>query len=263
MNQAWYTTRVFMQFLARDWYLFKARLKTYGINYIILYPLMFILVFAYIQPGVYFGAKNIDLMLFAGNIALTIFSITNNMIIPLLFDLDGPRFIDYQLLILSPRLIIMEQILFATFFTVVIMAPYFPLTYFLLSFFFTIAPFNWASLFIMVLISTIFLSTLNMLSVCIMETPADSRQLWLRVIWPLLAVGGIWVPWGTLYSFSPILGIICLLNPFIYITEGLRTSLIAQNQFFSVPICIGALLLFSGIFILLSFYLFKKKIDHI
>lgn len=263
MQQFLRTTRIFAQFLARDWYLFKDRIQSHGLNYILIYPILAILVFAYIQPGVYFGQGRLDLMLFAGNVALTIFSITNNMLTPLLFDLSGPKFIDYQLLLLSPRLILLEQVLFTVVYTFVIMLPYFPLTYALLSFFFTIPAISWGMLFIMIFVVTIFCSAFNLLAVCIMESPLDVRQFWLRVIWPLMILGGLWVPWQIIYKFNPWVAMLCYANPFIYATEGLRSILLPNQTYFSIPLCILALCIFSVICIGASFYIFKKKIDHI
>lgn len=263
MHQYMRTTRVFLQFLARDWYLFRDRIRTHGLNYILIYPILAILIFAYIQPGVYFGQGRLDLMLFAGNVALTIFSITNNMITPLLFDLTGPQYINYQLLLLGPRLILLEQLLFTIFYTFIIMLPYFPLTYLLLSFFFTMPPLSWPLLFCMILVITIFCATFNLLAICMMKSPLDVRQFWLRVIWPMLVLGGLWVPWAVINKFSPWLGMLCYLNPFIYATEGLRATILQDHHYFSIPVCILALLLFSIIFLGASFRLFKKKIDHI
>jgi hypothetical protein len=263
MHAIIYNLKVLKQFLIRDWYLFRFRFKEYGINYIVIYPLLSILIFSYLQPGVYFGEKKLDLMLFAGNVALTIFALANNMLLPFLFDLFGVRFINYQLLLLHPRFILLEQLLFSTLFSFTLMIPYFPLTFALLSYFYPIGSIAWIKLFIMIFITALFSSSFNILAFCMVKSVMASRQLWLRIIWPLLVIGGLWVPWQVLYKFNHILAYAALLNPFIYMTEGFRTLLVSSEYNFSFSVCIISLLIFCILFMMAALYFFKKKIDHI
>ena len=70
-------------------------------------------------------------------------------------------------------------------------------------------------------------------------------------------------PLGALKSFSPFLGRLMLLNPFVYITEGLRYALLGDPQFLPVWQCAPMLAGFTVLFTCGTWHFFKKKIDHI
>ena len=70
-----------------------------------------------------------------------------------------------------------------------------------------------------------------------------------------------WDPY--IYEASPLLGYLMLLNPCMYITEGLRQVLTGSSTYFSAWICIGMLLCFACSFFICSCYFFKKQMDPV
>ena len=259
------TYRTFFQILSRDFYIFGKRLKTYGINYLLIYPLLAILIFGYVQPGVIFGSASAkaSIILMVGTFALNCVQICFSLISPLMYDIEGERYIDYQLTLLPPRLLFFELITFPAIFSFIIAMPFFPLARLLLPSYFDALNTSWIGLTLMIMVCSYFFASYVMFVMCFIKRAMNVRYFWVRINWPLVVLGGFWVPWSLLKTRFTLYSWLALLDPYTYVTEGLRSALVGSNQFISYPICIASLLIFSIIFNMLGCYYFKRKLDHI
>ncbi|MEX0671960.1 MAG: hypothetical protein WD068_01245 [Candidatus Babeliales bacterium] len=88
-------------------------------------------------------------------------------------------------------------------------------------------------------------------------------NIWARLLTPLNFFGCIWYTWHGLYSVSKPLGILVLANPYTYISEGLRTSLLHSETSLPLSICIPIILLFSGIGLFVTVRIVYKAIDAV
>lgn len=257
--------KTFFQLLRRDFYIFGKRLKTYGLNYLVIYPLLAIFIFGYMQPGVIFGpgSAKASIILMVGTFALNSVQICFSLISPLMYDIEGDRFIDYQIMLLPPRLLFFELIAFPAIFSFIIAMPFFPLARLLLPSYFVTLNTSWFGLLLMNLICSYFFASYVMMVMCFIKRSFNVRYFWIRINWPLVVLGGFWVPWALLNSRFKIYSWIALLDPYTYITEGLRSALVGNNQFIAYPICILALIFFSVVFNILALNFFKRKLDHI
>ena len=259
------TARVFFEFLRRDFYVYFKRINTYAINFIILYPLTYIISFAYIQAKAYFGTDNTTqaTIFFAGNLILLIMNLAFEFTILLLFDLENDRTIDYRITLLNPRLILLEQIIFTTLFSFLLLAPFFPLTTLILRTHFDSAHVSWPLLFIILFLSCLCSASYHMFIACSLKSSKQIVHFWMRCNLPLITFGGFVAPWYIMNQYSSIIGMASLCDPFLYATEGIRQAIIGGNLFFPITYCALVLILFSCIFSFLACYLFKKKVDHI
>lgn len=259
------TFLVFLQLLRRDVYAFGKRLTNYGINSFFITPFCSIVVFGYLQSSIYFGEHKIQsgIVLIVGSLTFNMILLCYNFLTPFLYDLETERFIDFQLLQIKPRWLLFEMILFPALLSILLSLPFFALAALLLPGYFAHLNTHWLGLSIMIIASSLFASSYMMLSLCLIDKARNIRRFWLRVNWPLVVLGGLWIPWHLLKKFSPTLAYIDLANPILYITEGIRSALIGSDQFISYQICIFALLLFFCIFSVLAGYFFKRKMDHI
>lgn len=259
------TAAIFLQLLWRDFYVFRKRIGRYAINYCLIFPILNIATFGYIQPGVYFGPghSKLSIILLLGIFTLSITSLCFTIISPFLFDVEADRYIDYQLMILPGRLLALEMILFPACVASLISLPFFPLARILLPTYFASVHPTWSALLLVLFCICLCCSAYIMAAMCVIKNSHSIRLFWLRCNWPLLALGGFWIPWATLKEFYAPLAYLCLLNPFTYITEGMRSALIGSDQFIPYQICIIALLLFFCIFTITAFYFFKRKMDHV
>ena len=260
-----YSCRLLIQLLARDFYVFGKRIASFGINYLLIYPILAIVTFGYIQPGVYFGPGNtkMSVILLVGTFGINMLSLCYTLMASFVFDLEHDRFIDYQISVIPPRILLFKMILFPALIASMISLPYFPLAYLILPQYFESLNSNWLALMAVIIAASLYCASYIMMGLCIIKKATSIRQFWLRFNWPLVVLGGLWIPWHLLSSNFPSLGYISLFDPFTYFTEGIRSALIGSDQFISYKICIFVLFSFFCMFSLVSVYFFKKRLDHV
>ena len=254
---------IFISFLHRDFYVQKPQLKNHFINYSIIYPALYIFCFAYLQTQIYFqGQTQIGAIVFSGTCLVPLLVMTSHISFDLLFDLEKNHHTDYQITALDPRLLHIEQILFSSFFTFLIMMPFFPLAKIFANSLIDLSNIQWSSLFFILYLGSLCFSAYHKLAATIITVKKIS-MFWTRVNYILLVLGGFWVPLNIISVFSPTLGFLVRLNPVVYLTEGLRQSIVGGSKFLPFAQCASALFVLSIIFTLLSFHFFKKRVDHI
>lgn len=252
-----------MQFLRRDIYVYTRQLRDHVINYALIFPALYIFCFAYLQTQIYFhGQSYVGAIVFSGTCLVPLMVMAFNITFDLLFDLEKNRHIDFQIMVLNPRLIIIEQILFSSIFTFFTMIPFFPLARIFASSCIDLSNISWPSLYLMLYCGSLCVSAYHKLAATLLSVDKIS-MFWTRVNHILLVLGGFWIPLYTMREFSPTLGFLLRLNPIVYLTEGLRQSTVGGNDFLPISQCVAALLTLSVIFTALACHYFKKRVDHI
>ncbi|MDP3889508.1 MAG: hypothetical protein Q8Q25_03140, partial [bacterium] len=205
---------VFWYFVRRDWYVNTKQLRDMILNYCLLYPAQYAITFAYLQARSYFGTHNIKqaTVFFAGSILVIIlvlsFQITKNLFL----DLQNNRFIDYQITVLHPRLIILEQILFSSFFTFIFSIPFYPVAKLLLRHNLDTTNTSWLHLMVILYAGSLCLSAYHQCATLILKRIDQLNSLWARANFALFTFGGFWIPLHTMYSYSPLFARIMLFN---------------------------------------------------
>jgi len=256
---------IFWQFLRRDYHQYRKQLRMFFISYGLIRPLLFSFSFSYLQANIIFRTQQPTLttIFLVGNVLLVILVLSFVLAVSLLFDFEQNRFIDYQLSILHPKLIIIERILFSSLFTFFFMLPFFPVAKLLLRDGIATSNASWPQTFLMIYAGSLCYAAYHLFAICLMKNTNSIGSFWVRVNLPLMILGGFWTPLYIIRQSSALLGYVAYLNPTIYLTEGLRRALLGDSAFLPVGVCVSALFGFSVIFTLLSFHFFKKKTDHI
>lgn len=259
------TSHIFVHFIQRELFVYSKQLKRYITNYVVIYPFLYAIAFAYIQSRAYFGQQDVSMstLLFAGNIIIPLMGTAFHITFDVFFDLLGNKFITYQTTILHPRLVILARILFAWILVFCLMLPFYPLGKLFLGNFLDTSATNWFYVAIILLASSLMCVSYHMLAAVYFTRTSQIELLWARINLPMFTLGGFWIPRTIIYEFSPTLGTLLYLNPAIYVTEGLRQAIIGGSQFLPLWLCLSALFGFSIVFILLTWHAFKKRIDHI
>lgn len=259
------TFTIFLRFFWRDLYAYCRKSETYVINYGLLYPFTHAYIMGYVLPSVYFGTENslAATTMFAGTLVINLLVLCNIINITLLFDLENERYIDYQITILSPRLIIVQRILFTSLFTFTILAPFFPLSKLILGSWFVTTNTSWPKLMLITYIGALCCSAYTQWYACIVPSSRSLRSYWMRINFALISFAGFFIPWYVMKQFSPLLGYLLLLNPLLYITEGLRQAILGSDVYLPLWISASMLLFWTILFTLFAWYAFKKRVDHI
>lgn len=72
-------------------------------------------------------------------------------------------------------------------------------------------------------------------------------NMWPRRLSPLLFFSAAFYAWYDAYALSPLLGKLLLLNPLTYIVEGMRASLLGQEGFLPLMLCVTVIFICIGI----------------
>lgn len=261
----------FLRFLQRDFYIQRKYLSIYIINFVFIQPLLFAFQFAYLQSKIFFGhmattpeeLTRISTIMFVGNILFIIMPLTYRLAIPLLFDFEGLKFVSYQISLLNPRLVLIERIFSSTLITFTIILPFYPFIRLLFPLQLDTSATSWPLVILLLFLASLTCCSYHYFVACFLKKSSQVIRLWPRANIPLVLLGGFVVPLNIILQASPTFGKLALLNPLIYITEGLRRAFTGSEQFLSIPLCIVALLGFSFVFTALALHYFKKRMDHI
>lgn len=258
------TIKVFFYFLWRDIYVYSKKIYANIINYTLLYPFIYAFTFIYLQASIYFQDNSVYMgtLISGGSIMLPMMFLTYNITFALLFDLEQNRFIDYQIILLSPRLVLLERMIFATLFSFVLTVPFFPVAKLLLGPHLDLSNTSWPALIGMLFVGSLCFASYQLLAACILKSN-QIRTFWARVNGLFITFGGFWIPLEVMAKYSAILGICVQFNPALYVTEGIRQAILKSPLFFSIHYCITILLGMSILFTILAWYFFKKRTDHI
>jgi ABC-type polysaccharide/polyol phosphate export permease len=181
----------------------------------------------------------------------------------LFFDLQSDRYIDYQITLLDPRLVLVERVISAAIFGFLVALPFYPSAKLILQGNMDTSATSWPSLLLILALSALVCSSFNVFIACFLTKTSQLSHLWPRCNEPLLMLGGFWVPWFVVWQFSPMLGKLALLNPLLYVTDGVRQAILGGDQFLSIRVASTGLLVFSLIFVALACCFFKRRVDHI
>lgn len=83
----------------------------------------------------------------------------------------------------------------------------------------------------------------------------------MRVINPLYMFGGYFYAWKSTYQLSPTIGYLNLINPMIYVMEGMRGAALGQKGYLPFWLCLGILWLFIVFCASHATYRLRRRLD--
>lgn len=253
------------QFFQRDFFIYRRRMFQFFINYAVWYPIIYAFSFGFLQSRILFSfaRESMSAILFSGDFLAIVVLFSFQLCIDLLFDLESIRYINYQITILPSLWIIMQRVLFTTFFTFILLTPFFPIGKLLLGDALPMSNMYIGSLIIMLLVSCFMSASYSLFIAAWLPSSYSIGILQRRINPAMFLLGGVSVPLYTLSKTSTILGKLALFNPLLYVSEGIRRALLGQDLYLPVWICVTALMGFSVLFIYLTKRLLKKRLDHV
>lgn len=265
MNNFVRNIHIFSWYMCREIYTYRRYVKDLIINHVLLFPIIYSIALAYIQIRSYFGAQATDMSttVFAGNIIIPIMVTAFSITFKLFDDLRKNKYITYQTMILHPRLVILQRLLFAWLLTFIVSVPFFPVSKLILGTILNTDNTQWHGVIGIIFIGSLVCACHFLLAAIVLKRPEQISSFWGRINSPLFILGGIFIPRHIIEQFSPILGLALYLNPMMYITEGLRQAMVGGPQFLSLFTCTTALIGISTLYIIACWYMFRRRIDHI
>jgi hypothetical protein len=175
---------------------------------------------------------------FLGSILMVLTSLGASLAMRIVFDLQYTRFIDYHLTLPIPKRWLFAK--YVTHFALELLLATAPLLIFsllVLRHEFALLEPHWPSFIALYVLGIIFFALFFFILGIRYSYHWFMANVWPRRIVPLIVLGAMFYPWYAVYHFSPIIGYIFLLNPFTYLAEGLRSSLLGGSLFLSVKTC--------------------------
>ncbi|QQR54041.1 hypothetical protein IPH25_04290 [bacterium] len=253
----------FIQFFKRDFLVHKTTFANDMINYGILWPVTFGLSFTVLRKNILFATQDIYFgsMILVGSVVVPMMVIAYRITFDLMFDLEGRRFILYQLSVLPVKLVLLQRMIFAACYTFLISSLMFPASLLFLKGHFVIENQAWLQLSFMLFLSSTAMAALQQLFAVIL-TVEKLHIFWVRVNGVLMSMAGSFIQTTPLLKV-PVLGVLCFANPVFHIAESVRKILFPSLSTMHLPTMVGYLLATTLLSTGLTWYFFKKRIDHI
>lgn len=212
-----------------------------------------------------FGLSNdFGPFLIGGMIAAVALFEVNVNVINFVADLDGDHTIAYYLTLSTHTVTVLCSHIFyyATIGTILGVAVL-PLAKIILYDRLNLFAIAWPKLLFFIILINLFCATITLWLSALIGSMKKIGVLWTRIICPLWLLGGFQFSWISVHSVAPKLSYILLLNPVIYMSEGIRAALLNKND--TIPFWICCVVLF-GIWVGIAFLAYKalkKQLDFV
>ncbi|MGE3954636.1 MAG: hypothetical protein AB7F31_05560 [Parachlamydiales bacterium] len=254
--------QTFTQLLSRDMTIFRREYRTK------LFDTAFILftnvvVFAYFLPIFGASASLGPFILVSAITTFGLFDIIGKVSVRLA-DIEGPQAIAYTLnLPIHPNAVFGYIGLSWSIEPFLISLPLFPVGKILLWNHFSLAAIHYPKMLIMLTAACLFYGFFSLWLVGIMKGMSNLSHLFIRVINPLFMFGAYFYPWQAAYDLSPIIGYLSLLNPLVYINEGMHAAVLGPQGHLPFWFSFGTIWLFTAACALDAIRRLRKRLDCI
>ena len=251
-------SRVFLALLQRDLRVARKELPFFLIR-TSLQPLLFIIVFGYLLPKMGFMRGSYTSALLPGIIAVSLtFSSVQSVALPLVQDFGWTKEIEDRLLAPVPtRLIAAEKIVAGVIQGFISAAFVMPIARLIMGPIAGLSLSNFPLVLLVVLLGATAFSSMGLL----LGTGIEPQQIGLMfsvIIAPMIFFGCAYYPWAGL-SAVPVMKYAVLVNPLVYVAEGLRGALTPSIQHMPMIASTAALLFLSMLFWTLGIRAFEKR----
>jgi ABC-2 type transport system permease protein len=249
-------TRAFFGLLLRDLYVLRRELFPFAIR-VCMNPLLFLFVFTYVfphmsggmasNPMAHTGGANFSTVLLPGLMAVAImFSGIAAVALPLAQDFGFTREIDDRVMCPLPvGAVAVEKVVFSALQSFVAAAIVFPLAIYIPATPAQAHVTSWPFLFLVVLLASLVSGALGLTLGTIVK-PQQIGLIFGVVVVPITFLGCVYYPWAALGQM-PILQHAVLINPIVYMSEGLRSALTPSLGHMEDPYIILMLLVFLAL----------------
>ena len=250
--------RVFLALLQRDMRVARKELPFFLIR-TSLQPLLFIIVFGYLLPKMGFMRGNYTSALLPGILAVSLtFSSIQSVALPLVQDFGWTKEIEDRLLAPVPtRLIAAEKIVAGVIQGFISAAFVMPIARLIMGPIAGLTLSNFPLVLLVVLLGATAFSSLGLL----LGTGIEPQQIGLMfsvIIAPMIFFGCAYYPWSGL-SAVPVMQYAVLINPLVYVAEGLRGALTPGIPHMPMVASTSALVVVSLVFWTLGIRSFEKR----
>jgi ABC-2 type transport system permease protein len=225
----------------------------------IMQPLLFIVVFGYLLPKMRFIAADYSATLLPGVLAVSLtLAAIQSVALPMVQDFGWTREIEDRLLAPIPTWVVAaEKIVAGVIQGIIAALCVLPLARIIMGPIPGLSFGHAGDVLVVMLLGATAFSALGMwLGTAI--APQQIGLMFSLIIAPMLFFGCAYYPWSGL-AVVPVLKYFVLLNPLVYVAEGMRGALTPEVPHMPLPLSIGALLVITALFWTMGLRSFRKR----
>ncbi|MBY0353900.1 ABC transporter permease [Candidatus Babeliales bacterium] len=181
-----------------------------------------------------------------------------------LADLEGDQIIGNHLVLPLPSwLILIQQACTYALFTSTLTVFIFPVAKIVLLGRLDLSHLSLIKLVPFFILTNFFSAFLSLLVTSFLPGMRSLNVIWPRFLFPIWFFGGSQFSWQAVHNFSPKFSYLCLLNPFLYITEGLRACVLDPTNSLPFYVCAPVALFATLAFAFISIARLKRRLDFV
>lgn len=265
-------TRAFAGLLLRDLYVLRREMGPFIIR-VCMNPLLFLFVFTYIMPHMSGGdalnptakmaagaGANFSTVLLPGLMAVAImFSGIAAVALPLAQEFGVTREIDDRVMCPLPiAAVAIEKIFFSAMQSIIAACVVFPLAYYVPSTPVYAHVSSWPFLIAVMILASLLAGALG-LTIGTAVNPKQIGLIFGVVVMPITFLGCVYYPWAALVHIKWLqMGV--LLNPIVYMSEGLRSAITPSLQHMNNALILGMLCFFLALLTWLGLKGFRRRV---
>lgn len=179
-----------------------------------------------------------------------------------IIDFEGDRHIGYLLTLpISPGIVWWSMITSYTLIGTTLSVIMIPFGKLLLWNTFYLSDVSWIKFATMLILANIFYGVFTVAVTAHVGALSKMENVWSRFIFPLWFMGGFQFSWVAIYKVSQPLAYVLLFNPILFVMEGMRASLLGQEDCLPWEICCAVLCGFIIVGWLYGRYRMKRLLD--
>lgn len=220
-----------------------------------------LVVFGYLMSSYGLGESYGPFLLVSAIASFGFFS-TVGKVFNLVTDIEGDRLISYSLTLPLPSWLVFVYIgLFWALESLVTTIFLFPIGKLILFNQFDLSQISYLKLVPFYISINIFYGFFSLWLSSILKNMHDLGKLWVRVINPLVMFGSFYNSWNAAYQAAPTVALIELINPVLYVMEGMRNATLGLPSAIPFWVCLCAIWCFTLICGFLAIKKLQTRLD--
>lgn len=204
-----------------------------------------LIVFGYLMADYGLGGGYGPFMLVSAVASFGFFDIVGK-ISNLISDIEGDRTISYTLTLPIPSWLVFVYIaVWWAINSILVTIVIFPMGKLILYNSFDLEKINYLRLALIYISANLFYGFFSLWLTSLLKNMGGLGILWVRVINPILMFGAYFYSWYAAYSASPLFAWLDLINPLVYIMEGMRSAALGPAGSLPFWLCLPVLWMFT------------------
>jgi ABC-2 type transport system permease protein len=251
---------VFFQLLRRDLYAFLREYPAKLFDTAFMFTTSMI-VFAYFMPQEWVDKSYAPFILIGAISSFGLIEIVGKVGL-LMADIQGDRTISQTLILpVSSEAVFCYIGIFWALSSILLSVFLFPYGKLLIFDRFDLAKVSYIRLIPMYISANLFYGFFALWLASILKGIESINSLWMRAINPLWFFGAYFYSWEAALKLSPVIGYISLINPMVYIMEGMRAAALGQKGYLPYWICLVMVWVFIFACAIHAICRLKKRLD--